>query len=88
MKFNSTYFIYIMLIFSLFGCKEQEASNENTDGGNEIEAITYYAQDTLRKTSLSKTYNVDLSENVDSSDGSKPVIVSVRSLSSSLVVMS
>ncbi|MCR9907808.1 DUF823 domain-containing adhesin [Vibrio campbellii] len=83
MKFNSTYFIYIMLIFSLFGCKEQEASNENTDGGNEIEAITYYAQDTLRKTSLSKTYNVDLSENVDSSDGSKPVIVSVRSLSSS-----
>lgn len=72
-----------MLIFSLFGCKEQEASNENTDGGNEIEAITYYAQDTLRKTSLSKTYNVDLSENVDSSDGSKPVIVSVRSLSSS-----
>ncbi|AWG86221.1 adhesion domain-containing protein [Vibrio parahaemolyticus] len=83
MKFNSTYFIYIMLIFSLFGCKEQEASNENTDGGSEIEAITYYAQDTLRKTSLSKTYNVDLSENVDSSDGSKPVIVSVRSLSSS-----
>ncbi len=83
MKFNSTYFIYIMLIFSLFGCKEQETSNENTDGGNEIEAITYYAQDTLRKTSLSKTYNVDLSENVDSSDGSKPVIVSVRSLSSS-----
>ncbi|MDN4708136.1 hypothetical protein QYZ41_23400 [Vibrio parahaemolyticus] len=44
MKFNGTYFIYITLIFSLFGCKEKEASNENTDGGNEIEAITYYAQ--------------------------------------------
>lgn len=68
--------VFIMSVF-IYGC-----GDEASDGGNEgiVSPITYYAQDTIRQTQPKDEYIIDLSNNIDSSDGSTAYIQNVESL--------
>ncbi|MFH0287195.1 adhesion domain-containing protein [Vibrio owensii] len=75
---------YLVISFSVLGCKQQDVSADTSNEiSTETASVTYYSQDAVRKTQLTPIYDVNLTSNMDSSDGSDTRVVSVASLSSS-----
>ncbi len=83
MKKQSKYLLYLPLLVILSGCKQKELSERNDEIDKEVGNVTYFAQDTIRHTPLIDSYYVDLTNSIDSSDGTEANIISVSSLSSS-----